>query len=75
LRHGIRDQAQRRKSGEGGKPGQRQGGSEGAARDDQRFAPGLARSRPNDKAQFASLKRQLWQWQAGIAGCGRLNFA
>ena len=33
-------------TGESGKPGQRQGGGEGAARDDQRFAPGLARSRP-----------------------------
>ena len=36
------------KPGESGKPGQRQGGGEGAARDDQRFAPGLARITPKD---------------------------
>ena len=45
LRHRIRDQAQRREAGERGKPGQRQGGGEGAARDDhslnQLFSSGL----------------------------------
>ena len=45
LRHHARDQAQRRETRESGEPGQRQGGGEGAARDDQGSAPGLARSR------------------------------
>ena len=38
-----RDQAQRREAGEQAKPGQRQGGGEGAAREDQGRLPGLAR--------------------------------
>src|ERR1700724_812562 len=46
LRHRVGDQQQRRKPGESGKSGQRQGGGEGAARDHRGFAPGLARSRP-----------------------------
>jgi hypothetical protein len=77
LRHRAGDQAQRRETGESGKPGQGQGGSEGAARDDQGFAPGLARSRPKKPIEdvFASLKPQLWQWQAAMAGPrGGLNF-
>ena len=39
LRHRVGDQAQRREAGERGKPGQRQGGGEGAARDDQGLLP------------------------------------
>ena len=43
LRHGVGDQPQRREPGERGKAGQRQGGGEGAAGDDQGLLPELAR--------------------------------
>ena len=39
LRHRLGDQAQRRETGEQAKPGQRQGGGEGAAGDDQGLLP------------------------------------
>jgi hypothetical protein len=42
LRLGVADQMQRRRAGEGGKPGQRQCGCEGAAVGDQRAAPEAA---------------------------------
>ena len=60
--------------GKRGKPGQRQGGGEGAARDDQRFAPEIGAVRALTTPEmwlFASLKPQLWQWRAAFAETGR----
>jgi hypothetical protein len=75
LGHRFADQAPGRKTCEGGEPGQREGGIEGTARDDQGSAPVTAHVRLKTRL-FANSKPELWQWRAigGLRNCG-VNFA